>query len=196
MAGTGIGERLGAGGLFMNKLDLAVVIVLALSFIFGYRRGFVLQLVSLLSLFVAWLAAYLFYDDIAPWVGQVIPVEAFVAQTGYEELLKDLRLDQYIIGAISFALLLFSVKIALSAAGRLLNVLAKIPGLNMVNRWSGGLLALLEGVVLIMVIIQIMAVIANEPVQAWLHGSRAAEWSMEWVPVLFGKMKELPATVS
>lgn len=179
----------------MNKLDLIICALLGLAFILGYRRGFVTQLVSLLGLFVAWLVAYLFYDDLAPYVGRVVPVESFVRESGYESLLKGLRLDQYIVGALSFALLLFGVKLILAAAGHVLNLLAKVPGLNFLNRWSGGAMAVFEAVVIAAVAIQVMAIIPSEPLQTLLGGSRAAEWSMEWVPVIFGKMKELPGTV-
>lgn len=178
--------------MMINKLDLAVLVVGLLAFVLGYRRGFVLQLVSFLSLAVAWIAAYLFYDDLAPYIGRLLPVEAWVDNNAYASLLKGLRLEQYIIGAISFALLLFGVKLILNAAGHLLNLLAKVPGLNLINRWSGGALALAEAAVLAAAAIQVMAVLPNESVQTLLAGSHAAEWSMQQVSVLFAKMKELP----
>lgn len=176
----------------MNNLDLAVLAAGLLAFILGYRRGFVLQLVSFLSLVVAWIAAYLFYDDLAPWVGQLLSVDAWVDNSGYPEWLKGLPLEKYITAAVSFALLLFGVKLILNAAGHLLNLLAKVPGLNLLNRWSGGVLALAETVVLAAVVIQVMAILPYESVQTLLAGSRAAEWSMQQVSVIFAKMKELP----
>jgi uncharacterized membrane protein required for colicin V production len=176
----------------MNKLDLAVLVLGLLAFILGYRRGFILQLVSFLSLAVAWIAAYLFYDDLAPYVGRLLPVEAWVDSSSYSTWLKGLRLDQYVIGAVSFAVIVFGVKLVLTAAGHLLNVLAKVPGLNLINRWSGGALGLAEAAVLAVVAIQVMAVLPNEPVQQLLEGSRAAEWSMQQVSLWFAKMKELP----
>lgn len=178
----------------MNKLDLAVLVVLAAAFLFGYRRGFILQLVSFLSLFVALLTAYLFYDDIAPWVGGMLPVGTFADYTGYGFILNGLKLEPYIVGAVSFALLLFAVKIGLTLAGHMLNVLAKIPGLNMLNRWSGGLLALTEAAAVAAVAVHLMTLMPNDTVQGLLSGSRAAEWTMEWLPVLFGRMKELPSS--
>jgi uncharacterized membrane protein required for colicin V production len=178
----------------MMKLDWIVLAVLAVSFLFGYRRGFVMQLVSLLGLFVAWLTAYLFYDDLAPWVARVVPVQTFADYTGYDFVLKGFRLENYIIGTISFALILVGVKIALSAAGHVLNLLVKVPGLNMLNRWSGGLLALLEAALLASIALNIMAVMPYDSVQAFTNGSRAVQWSMEWLPALFGKMKELPSS--
>ncbi|MFM9327648.1 CvpA family protein [Paenibacillus mesotrionivorans] len=176
----------------MNKLDLAVLVLGLLAFILGYRRGFILQLVSFLSLVVAWIAAYLFYDDLAPYVGRLLPVEVWVDSSSYSTWLKGLRLDQYVIGAVSFAVIVFGVKLVLTAAGHLLNVLAKVPGLNLINRWSGGILGLAEAAVLAAVAIQVMAVLPNEPVQHLLEGSRAAEWSMQQVSLWFAKMKELP----
>lgn len=179
----------------LNKLDLILVIGMAASFILGCRRGFVLQLVSMLGFVVAWITAYLFYDDVVPWVAKVIPVDAFVSQTGFESYLKGIPLNQYIAAAISFSLLLFGVKLILTAAGHVLNILVRVPGLNMLNRWAGGLLALVEAAIAAFIVIQIMAVLPQTGVQALLMDSTAARWSMEWAPVLFNKMKELPATV-
>lgn len=179
----------------MNNLDWIVGAVLALAFVFGYRRGLVLQLVSFLSLFVAWLAAYLFYDDLAPWVGRLLPTGAFADYPGYGFVIKGLRLENYIAGAVSFTLILIGVKVGLSAAGHVLNVLTKVPGLNMLNRWSGGLLGLAEAAAAAAVILHLMALLPYDHVQSLLSGSRAAAWTMEWLPAVFGKMKELPSSV-
>ncbi|WP_438446548.1 CvpA family protein [Gorillibacterium sp. sgz5001074] len=180
----------------MNHTDAVVAAVLALSFLFGYRRGLVLQLVSFLSLFVAWLTAYLFYDDLAPWVGRMLPVGAFAEYPGYSFVANGLRLESYIVGAVTFTLILVGVKVGLSAAGHVLNVLVKVPGLNMLNRWSGGLLALVEAALAAAVILHLMALLPYDSVQALLSGSKAAQWAMEWLPVFFGKVKELPSSWS
>lgn len=179
----------------MNKLDFIVVIVLVLSFVLGYRRGFVLQLVSLLGLLAAFVAAYLFQDDIAPYVARFVPLDAFIQESGFESLFRGLSLEKYIIAAISFALLLFGVKLALTAVGHLLNLLVKAPGLNFINRWTGGALSVLEAAAAAAIAIQVMAILPYDSVQGMLEGSRAALWSMEWVPALFGNIKELPSSV-
>lgn len=183
-------------GLSMNHLDWVVLAVLAVSFFLGYRRGFLTQLISFLSLFVAWIAAYTFYDRLAPWVAKVVPVSSWADYTGYGGLLKGTRVETYIVNTISFSLILLGIKIGLSAAGHVLNILVKVPGLNGLNRWTGAFLALVEAAAVAAVVLQILALLPYDGIQSLLAGSEAARYTMEWLmPAILGKIKELPSSV-
>lgn len=173
----------------MNTLDIIVSIVLAAAFLIGYRRGFIRQLVSVLGLAVATLAAYLFYDDLAPLTGRLLPLETFATYPKYEFLVKNLQLDRYAVNVISFAFVFFVVKLILNYAGHVLNAIAKIPGLNVINRLAGALLGLLEAAVIILACIYIMTILPSDPVQQILSGSKAAPFFMNLVPELWNSIK-------
>lgn len=169
----------------MNTLDIVVYILLAAAFLIGYRRGFIRQLVSMLGMVVAALAAYLFYDDLAPLTGRFIPVETFASYPKYEFLVKSLRLDRYAVNVISFAIVFFVVKLVLNYAGHVLNAIAKIPGLNFMNRLAGALLGLSEAAVIILAFVYILTILPSDSIQSTLSGSKTAPFFMNLIPELW-----------
>ena len=54
-------------------LDLAILAILLIGFLVGLRRGFILQLIHLTGFFVAFAAAYVYYDELAPKLTLWIP---------------------------------------------------------------------------------------------------------------------------
>lgn len=179
-----------------NALDWIVYVLAAAACIIGYRRGFAAQLVSLLSLFVAWLTAYFFYDDAAHWVGKLVPVEAFVSYTKYEFIVRTLKIDRYVVNALSFLLIFLLVKIGLVLAGHVLSLIAKVPGLNALNRFGGALLALLETTALLLIAVHAMAILPSDGAQRLLAGSQAAQWLIGLTPSLWEALQSLPRTIS
>ena len=173
---------------WINPLDTAMLVLFAASIIFGYRRGFVLQFVSLLSLFVAWLAAYLFYDDVSPVLGKLVATEVFARYPNYAYVAQGLSLDTYILNAISFVAVFTVVKLGLGLAGHMLNLIAKVPGLNALNRWTGAALALVEAAAMAIVLIYFMTLLPVDGVQELLERSRWADNFLSFVPYMLGKM--------
>jgi uncharacterized membrane protein required for colicin V production len=162
----------------MNILDASVCVIFVGALIVGYKRGFINQMVSLLGLIIAYVVAYKFYRQVAPWIGQLLPVQTFAAYSKYEFAIQTLHINDYVINAISFALLFFAVKVALSIVGRLLNIVAKVPGVNLLNRLSGTLLSLLEVTVLVVIVVKIMAIMPADQVQTTLTNSKTAPYIM------------------
>ncbi|WP_409344744.1 CvpA family protein [Paenibacillus sp. MBLB4367] len=175
----------------MNIVDIAVCILLVLAFVSGYRRGLIRQLVSVLGVIVALFLAYKLYDDAAPLLRGLLPLETFAAYPGYGFVLNNTRIEEYAVNGLAFVLLFAVVKIALSVAGHLLHWIAEAPGLNAVNRWSGAILAMLEAVLLFVLVVYVMSVWPSDAVQASLEGSTAAKLAADVAPVWFEKLSEL-----
>ncbi|PZE20395.1 CvpA family protein [Paenibacillus xerothermodurans] len=175
----------------MNGLDWTAAVVIAAGTLLGFYRGLVSQLVSVAGLVLAYIAAFAFYQAVAPWVAKTLALPASETYQKYEFLVQRLRLDTYIYNAIAFALLLFGVKIALSFAGRILNLIALAPGVKLVNKWSGAMLGLAESLLLIIIAVQVMAAVPNDAVQQVLAGSRSAPYMLDAVPSLTDKLQQL-----
>ncbi|MFS8631063.1 MAG: CvpA family protein, partial [Bacillales bacterium] len=47
-------------------LSLAIIIILIFGFLVGLKRGFILQVIHLTGSIIAFLVAYIKYDDLAP----------------------------------------------------------------------------------------------------------------------------------
>ncbi|NHN29289.1 CvpA family protein [Paenibacillus agricola] len=175
----------------MNGLDWAVAVLVVAGLILGYYRGFVSQLVSIAGLFIAYIVAFTFYKDIAPWIAGVLSTANSEAYEKYGSFLKGLHLDTYVSNAIAFGLLLFVVKIALSIVGRILHWITLTPGIKTINQWSGALLGLAEAALIVIVIVNVMIVIPNETSQRLLKESTFAPHIVNALPSVSDKLNEL-----
>lgn len=175
----------------MNGLDWAAAVILLAGTVIGFYRGLVSQLVSVAGLIVAYMVAFAFYKEAAPWIAQALSLPSYASYQKYEYLVKGLHLDTYMYNAIAFALLLFGVKLALSIVGRILNWIALTPGIKLINQWSGAALGAAEALVLIIVAVQVMTVLPNDSVQQLLKSSQAAPYLMNAVPAVSDKLHEL-----
>lgn len=162
-----------------NLLDWIILAVCAGGLILGYIRGFINQLVSLAGLFVSFIAAFLFYDKLAPWLAKMFPISSWEAYSQYQFILETLNVDTYFYNAVAFAVLFFGAKIILSIVGHFLNLFSKMPGLNLINKWSGALLGLIEAVLLVVVAVHVMGVMPSQSVQELVDGSTIAHWIHE-----------------
>lgn len=180
-----------AGWNDWNGLDVAVCVCLLIAAIVGYRRGFISQLVSILGLVIAYIAAYKLHPYVSPWLRQLVPLETFTAYDQYGPLISRLHLDVYVINALSFALIFFAVKIGLSVVGRVLNFIAKAPGLHLTNRVAGACLALLEGALIGVIAIYVLTIVPSDKVQSLLAGSKTVPYVREHVPEWLNRLPAL-----
>lgn len=170
--------------LGFNLLDWLLLIAIVLWVIRGYVRGFISQLVSLVGLFVAFLAAYFLYDEVAVIVAKIIPITAWHKYEEYELFINILNLDAYFYNAIAFGVIFFAVKIGLSIVAYVLNIIAKAPVLNMINKLTGLALAVIEAAIILVIIINVMSAIPNDTTQSLLANSSIAQYILTKMPLL------------
>ena len=175
----------------LNTLDIIAAVMVAAALFLGYHRGFVAQLVSIAGLFLALLTAYWFYDDVSPLVATLLPLDRFQSYGKYAFLAENLNWNIYFYNAVAFAVVFFIVKIGLSIVGRLLHLIASIPGLKTLNKWSGALLALIEAIVLFAIAVHVMIVIPSDRLQQTLESSVSAGYTVKHTPELTAKLMEL-----
>ena len=160
-------------------MDILVVAVLVIGMYLGYRRGLVRQLVSLTGWLIAYVAAFLLFDDVAAWIAGLPlfePTVPAVADTALSSTVLS-NTGVYVTRAIAFALLFFGMKAALSLLGWVLHAVASLPMLRTVNRTGGMLLALVETVVIVVIALLLMQELPSERAQAWTADS----WLFTWL---------------
>lgn len=175
----------------MNGLDYSIIGIIAAGLLLGYYRGFVAQIISLAGFFIAYFIAFKFYRDLAPVLHELINLPSYENYQKYEFAVKGLNLDTYILNALAFAILFFGTKAALTVAGRILNVIAKFPGIKFLNRWSGALLGFIEAALLVIIAVHVMNIIPNESVQKLMAESRLSPYLMNHLPAITEKLQEL-----
>lgn len=166
----------------MNILDWILLFVAASGLLLGYKRGLVDQLISLVSLILAYIVAYNYYQKTSQWLAEWVRWPELDGATIYGYSLSDLDWQPILNQAIAFILIFIVVRLACSIVGAVVNVLMKAPGLNMLNKWSGAMLGLLGGAIIIVVAVNILTAIPSEPLQRQLSESKTAQFIKQHMP--------------
>ncbi|RKQ37953.1 CvpA family protein [Oceanobacillus halophilus] len=170
-------------------------LILLLSLIFGFfrglKRGFILQLLHLLSFIIAFVVAAMYYDEIGPKLALWIPYPELSDESAWAAFLQALPLENAFYNAIAFALIFFAVKIILQIVASMLDFVASIPIINSVNKLLGGVLGFVEFYLVVFIILYILALTPVQTVQDWINGSTVALYILEQTPYFSEKILEL-----
>lgn len=91
--------------------------------------------------------------------------------------------------AIAFVIIFLAVKILLQIIGSMLDFIAQLPILRMLNIWAGGILGFLEVYLVIFILLYIVALLPIESFQTALDHSSIAKAIVNDTPVLSGQIK-------
>ena len=137
----------------MNLADLLIVIVLVVSVVSAFVKGFFVEIFSLGGIVLGLFIAAANYGGFSLWVLRVVHHRAAA-------------------NLIAFLLIALLVMVLASIAGRLLRGLFRGVGLGIVDRLLGALFGLVEGCVVVTLVL--MGIVAFLPRQDWLSNSRLA----------------------
>ena len=114
-------------------LDLIVLIILGFGFLIGLKRGFILQIIHLTGFIIAFIIAYLYYDQLAPKLTLWVPYPNFSSDSALSLVMDNVNLEDAYYRAIAFVVIFFAVKIILQIIGSMLDFIAQIPVLQTVK---------------------------------------------------------------
>lgn len=174
-----------------NTLDWIILAFFLIWLIRGFVRGFISQLVSFIGLFIAYVVAYLFYARLAPSLARIVPISSWESYDQYEFMIHSFNLDTYFYNALAFGIIFFVVKIGLSIVAYVLNIIAKTPGLNLLNKCGGLMLAFVESAVIIIIAVNVMEAIPAEGLQKLVTHSYIVDGVHKMMPVIFDKLQLL-----
>ncbi|MDR1516685.1 MAG: CvpA family protein [Dysgonamonadaceae bacterium] len=107
----------------MNWLDITVLVALLVAFVFGLRKGLVMQLAGLASIILASIFGGKVAAYIAPYLEQI-------------------SLSPIVAGILSYALAFVLIAVVLTLIGEAVTGLLKTIQINFINRILGGLVAI------------------------------------------------------
>ncbi|PKN12890.1 MAG: colicin V production protein [Deltaproteobacteria bacterium HGW-Deltaproteobacteria-4] len=122
----------------MNGLDLAILLILVLFLVKGLWKGLIRQLCSLAGIVLGIFLSWSFSEILGPELARI---------TAWP-----LRVSVVVVGAMLF----FAGVLAFFILGFYLGKLAKQPVLAVLNRFSGALFGVIEGVVILAVVIYLL----------------------------------------
>src|SRR5699024_3725709 len=105
--------------------------------------------------------------------------------------LQSLPLENAFYNAVSFALIFFSVKIILQIIATMLDFVAELPLISVVNRLFGSILGFLEVYLILFIVLYILALTPLTTIQLWINDSSIAIFMIEETPILSETIKKL-----
>ncbi|ASS74596.1 hypothetical protein CIG75_06030 [Tumebacillus algifaecis] len=154
--------------------DLVIGAFLVVAALNGLRNGLVKQIISLVGVFVAFFMARSFTDSLAPVIARFVPMPT-LAPDHPLQLIPGLNLESQLHNGIAFIVLFLVIFFAIKLLGSALDMIAKLPGLSIMNRLAGLVLGAILGVVVAAVLVNVLALLPYEGLQAALDGSRLAQ---------------------
>lgn len=130
----------------MAIIDIVLLICFVPAIVYGIRKGFVKQVVELVSIIVGVWAAFYFSSSLSVWLSQYISI------------------DKVVLHIVSFILIVVLVVFLMGLLGSLLTRLLKIVFLG----WINGLLGLVIGVFKVAVVLGLL-IMLFESVNASAH---------------------------
>jgi len=153
----------------MTIFDIAVLVIVALSALLGWWRGFMYELFSLLGWVAAYVVARMFSAQLIPYIPQALGAES-------------LRV------AAAFAAVFIVVLIVGAIVAWLLARLAKFAGLAGMDGKFGAMFGVVRGVLLVLALVWLGG-LTNLPQQSWWKNAwsskplqQAAQYAKEYVP--------------
>lgn len=172
-------------------LDLVILAVLTIGLLVGLRRGFILQTIHLTGFILAFIVAYVYYDELAPNLYLWIPFPSIGDTSSLNMFFDTVGLDTAYYNAIAFAIIFFVTKIVWQMIGSMLDFLAHLPILKQLNQWGGGILGFMEVYLVMFIILYIAALLPMDVVQGSFNSSILAERIVTDTPYLSEQIKEL-----
>ncbi|WP_158736634.1 CvpA family protein [Alteribacillus sp. YIM 98480] len=174
-------------------LSLLLALILIGSFFVGLRRGFVLQLIHLISFFAALFIAFYFYRDLAEYLRLWLPYPR-MSNDGdgiIHMMVESFDMETVYYAGISFFLLFIAAKILLQIVGSMLDFVTHLPVLRTINRWLGGLLGFIETYLILFILLITAALMPIEAIQNAISDSWIANLMINHTPFLSDWLKEL-----
>ena len=104
---------------------------------------------------------------------------------------ESLSLENAYYNMIAFAALFFGTKIVISIISSMLDFVAELPVLNIVNGLGGAILGFIEQYLMLFIIVFVASLLPVAFIQNWLEGSSMAEYLIEQTPILSEQIKTL-----
>ncbi len=119
----------------MNYLDLFIAIALIIAAIGGYQKGFIKSLTSLVALVAGIYFAIYFSDIVADW------------------LIRNIDINRKYVFIAAFLLTFAGVSFLVHLLGELLDNIASLSALGVINKVAGMAVGVLKGVILMSILI-------------------------------------------
>jgi len=159
----------------MSIIDILLVGLLFISIVRGYSRGFIIQFFSLISTISSIIIAYMFYPIISDLIKPFFKIKE-LNEIFSLPIPIAIPVNEIAANAVAFVVLFFIAKIALMLIGRTLNILSKLPLINLINRIAGSALSSIEMFIITLILVNIASLMPFELVQNIIEQSYICQY--------------------
>ena len=177
----------------MNLLDIAIIFILVMFAIVGFKRGIIRELASVIGIIIVFILSYTFKGFLGDFLCTTLPFFKFNGVIeGYTSI--NLLFYQIIAFIILFGLFLSIYEIVLKIS----NVLQKLVNLTLVfiipSKILGAILSVIEGVVIIFVVLLFLMIPLKD--NDLFKGSSLASKIIYETPILSNSTREITDTMA
>src|SRR5699024_5279084 len=138
--------------------SLIIYVLLIIGFLMGIKRGFILQVFHLIGFIVAFIVATMYYDRLSPYFTLWILYPDIIKSTGsLAEFFQKLPLEDGFYNGIAFVVIFFAAKIILQIIATMLDFVANLPVIGLLNKIGGAILGFIEVYAIVFFILFILA---------------------------------------
>ncbi|EOL43220.1 CvpA family protein [Enterococcus caccae] len=166
-------------------LTLLILLLLAIGFYTGARRGLILQVLYTFGYLVSYFIAKSYYKSLASHLELFIPYPSPTADTKLvffnQEITLDL--DQAFYGAVAFLLIVVAGWLVVRFLAIFAHGLVFIPVLKQANWLAGGLISLVVIYVGIFLVLSMLSMVPVDAVQNQFKNSGLASYIVKYTPI-------------
>lgn len=165
-------------------IDLIIIILFIAALVSGYRKGFLVQLLNLVGLLVAFIVAYIYYKPLSEKFLLWVPYPAITENTALKFANEALDISLTFYQLLAFAVIFFVIKLALRIFFSIFDFLKNIPVLGPFNRFLGAILGFIISYFMIFIILYVLALLPIDAVQKFIESSILTTLILEYTPLI------------
>ena len=158
--------------------DLIIGCFLLLAGFNGWRTGLVRQIVTVVALFLSYFLAKSFTWMVEPYVAKYVSVPT-VSNSNLLSLVVNQQTNSKLQSGLSFVLLFLLFFFAIKFIGRVIDALARMPGLSGMNRIIGLVVGTVLGFFIAALVCNVLYLIPHDQLHAALANSKLASLMIE-----------------
>ena len=151
--------------MYFNWFDFIVLCLFTYGSVIGFKRGFIIELGNLISLFVGFFGVFRYYSNLAELISSIFDWPSFINYT------------------ISFIIIFFSISYIISMFAKLITKAIKISALTLFNRIFG----LIFGILKYLLVLSFFILLINKVffVESFDINGNQIQSSLSFKPLLF-----------
>jgi len=165
-------------------IDLLIIILFIAALVSGYRKGFLLQLLNLVGLIVAFIVAYVYYKPLSEKFLLWVPYPAITENTALKFANDSLDISMSFYQLLAFAVIFFGIKIVLRIFFTIFDFVKQVPVLGVFNSFLGALLGFVQAYIMIFIVLYVLALLPIDAIQNHVESSILTKVMLEYTPII------------